>query len=105
MQLTLALLKPSPPARPPPRQALDTETRTEANNTPEAMDKLCAEGVVCVGDPEACIRTIKRWEELGIDQIMCLIQAGRIQHETAMESIRNFGKYVIPYFKQRENRR
>ena len=77
------------------------ETLTEAEITPEAMDKLCADGVVCVGDPEACIRTIKRWEELGVDQIMCLIQAGRIQHETAMESIRNFGKYVIPYFKKR----
>ena len=77
------------------------ETLTEAEITPEAMDKLCDDGVVCVGDPEHCIRTIKRWEELGVDRIMCLIQAGRIQHETAMESIKNFGKYVIPYFKKR----
>jgi alkanesulfonate monooxygenase SsuD/methylene tetrahydromethanopterin reductase-like flavin-dependent oxidoreductase (luciferase family) len=77
------------------------ETLTEAEITTEAMDKLCDDGVVCVGDPEHCIRTIKRWEELGVDQIMCLIQAGRIKHEQALESIKNFGKYVIPYFKKR----
>jgi alkanesulfonate monooxygenase SsuD/methylene tetrahydromethanopterin reductase-like flavin-dependent oxidoreductase (luciferase family) len=77
------------------------ETLTEAEITPEAMDKLCDDGVVCVGDPEHCIRTIKRWEELGVDQIMCLIQAGRITHQQALESIKNFGKYVIPYFKKR----
>jgi alkanesulfonate monooxygenase SsuD/methylene tetrahydromethanopterin reductase-like flavin-dependent oxidoreductase (luciferase family) len=74
---------------------------TEHEITPEAMDKLCQDGVVCVGDPESCIRTIKRWEELGVDQIMCLVQAGRIPHALAMETIRNFGKYIIPYFKQR----
>jgi hypothetical protein len=32
MQLTLALLEPSPPARQPPRQELDAETRAEALN-------------------------------------------------------------------------
>ena len=32
MQLTLALLEPSPPARPSPSQKLDTETRAEALN-------------------------------------------------------------------------
>ena len=32
MQLTLALLEPSPPARPSPSQKLDAETRAEALN-------------------------------------------------------------------------
>jgi hypothetical protein len=32
MQLTLAFLEPSPPARPSPSQKLDAETRAEALN-------------------------------------------------------------------------
>jgi hypothetical protein len=72
--------------------------------SPEEIDKLYREGAVCVGDPESCIRTLKQWESLGVDQIMCMVQAGRIPHDKAMETIRNFGKYIIPKFKQHTDR-
>ncbi len=74
---------------------------TESEITPDEMNKLVERGTVCVGDPNRCISIIKQWEELGVDQIMCLVQAGRITHHQAMESIRLFGKYVIPYFRKR----
>jgi len=74
---------------------------TESEITPDEMKKLVQRGTVCVGDPQRCISIIKQWEELGVDQIMCLVQAGRITHDKAMESIRLFGQYVIPYFRQR----
>jgi len=76
---------------------------TESEITQEELGKLVDRGTVCVGDPEHCIRIVKQWEELGVDQIMCLVQAGRINHEQAMESIRLFGEYVIPYFKKRSS--
>ena len=73
---------------------------TEVETAPEEVQKLVDEGVVCIGDPERCINVLKRWEEAGVDQIMCLMQAGRVPHEKVMESIRMFGEHVIPYFQK-----
>lgn len=74
---------------------------TEVETPEHEVQKLVDDAVVCIGDPEACIRVLKHWEEVGVDQIMCLMQGGRIPHDKIMESIRLFGEYVIPYFKQR----
>ncbi|MCZ6707885.1 MAG: LLM class flavin-dependent oxidoreductase [Chloroflexi bacterium] len=73
----------------------------EQEAEPGEVDKLVDQAVVCIGDPEACIRVIKHWEEVGVDQIMCLMQGGRIPHDKVMESIRLFGEHVIPYFNKR----
>jgi hypothetical protein len=53
---------------------------------------------VAAGDPEYCIRKIERFQKLGVDQLICFMQAGRIPHQRIMDSIRLMGKYVIPYF-------
>ena len=63
-------------------------------------DTLCDRGVVIGGDPESCIAAIKKHEEAGADQLMILIQSETIAHEDVMESIRMFGKYVLPEFKE-----
>ena len=49
-----------------------------------------------------CIRVIKHWEEVGVDQIMLIMQTGRMPHDVITESIENFGKYVLPEFKKAE---
>jgi alkanesulfonate monooxygenase SsuD/methylene tetrahydromethanopterin reductase-like flavin-dependent oxidoreductase (luciferase family) len=74
---------------------------TEVETPSGEVDKLVAEAVVCIGDPVRCIEVIKHWEAVGVDQIMCLMQAGRIPHAKVMESIRLFGEHIIPFFKQR----
>jgi alkanesulfonate monooxygenase SsuD/methylene tetrahydromethanopterin reductase-like flavin-dependent oxidoreductase (luciferase family) len=74
---------------------------TEVETSAAEIDKMVNDAVVCIGDPERCINVIKHWESVGVDQIMCLMQAGRIPHEKVMESIRLFGKHVIPYFNKR----
>ncbi len=74
---------------------------TEVEVSPGEVDRMVDNSVVCIGDPERCIRVIKHWEEVGVDQIMCLMQAGRVPHEKVMESLRLFGEHVIPYFKKR----
>ncbi len=79
---------------------LGTDRYVPPRASPEEIDKLYREGAVCVGDPESCIRTLKKWESLGVDQIMCMVQAGRIAHDKAMATIRNFGRYIIPNFKR-----
>jgi alkanesulfonate monooxygenase SsuD/methylene tetrahydromethanopterin reductase-like flavin-dependent oxidoreductase (luciferase family) len=54
-------------------------------------------GTFCVGDPDTCIRTIKKYEEEGIDQVLCFMQFGRLPHQKIMESIKRMGRCVIPY--------
>ena len=71
------------------------EGRKEGADPNELLDN----GTFCAGDPDACIRTVERYQALGIDQLMPIFQAGRIPHEKVMSSIRLFGQHVIPQFK------
>ena len=81
------------------REKNESHRRADAN-----PEELLDNGSFCAGDPDACIRGIERYEAMDIDQIMPIFQAGRIPHEKVMQSIRLFGKYVIPYFREKEKR-
>ena len=48
---------------------------------------------------------LREFEDAGIDQIVCLSQAGRIPHEMLCSSIELFTKEVLPEFKEREQSR
>jgi alkanesulfonate monooxygenase SsuD/methylene tetrahydromethanopterin reductase-like flavin-dependent oxidoreductase (luciferase family) len=48
-----------------------------------------------VGHPSKLIEGVKAYEEIGVDQIICLVQAGKIPHEKIMQSIKLFGEEVI----------
>ena len=56
-------------------------------------------GAFALGDPDTCIKVMKGFEEAGVDQVLCLMQVGNIPHSNVMDSIKLFGKYVIPYFR------
>ena len=71
---------------------------------PPTPDQLLDGGGYCVGDPDACIQVIEEFESMGVDEIMPIFQAGRASHEEVMNSIRLFGRYVIPHFREKENR-
>ncbi len=62
------------------------------------LNGLVGDGTYCLGDPEGCIRTIRKYEEAGVDQLICFMQAGRVPHEKIMRSIQLFGEKVIPAF-------
>lgn len=79
---------------------IEAQTSTDIN--PENM---LDNGTFCGGDPDACIKTAERYEEQGIDQFLPLFQAGHIPHEKIMNSIRLFGKHVIPHFRDKEKKR
>ena len=53
-----------------------------------------------VGTPTDCIRTCRRYEEAGIDLLLCLVNPYRIAHETVMQTIELMGTEVIPEFRQ-----
>jgi alkanesulfonate monooxygenase SsuD/methylene tetrahydromethanopterin reductase-like flavin-dependent oxidoreductase (luciferase family) len=64
-----------------------------------AMTTLIENGTFCIGDPDRCTAIIRKYEAVGVDQIMCFMQAGRIPHEKIMRSIELFGTKVIPHFR------
>ena len=59
---------------------------------------LADRGVIIAGNPESCIKTIQTYEDIGVDQVMLIMQTETIPHEKVMESIELFGKEVIPAF-------
>jgi alkanesulfonate monooxygenase SsuD/methylene tetrahydromethanopterin reductase-like flavin-dependent oxidoreductase (luciferase family) len=55
--------------------------------------------MVIVGDPDECAAKARTYfDETGIDQLICQMQFGAMPHDKVMESIRLFGKHVIPQF-------
>jgi len=58
----------------------------------------------CVGTPDECIEVIENYERIGADEVMPIFQAGPATHGQVMTSLRLFGKYVIPHFKEKERR-
>jgi alkanesulfonate monooxygenase SsuD/methylene tetrahydromethanopterin reductase-like flavin-dependent oxidoreductase (luciferase family) len=62
----------------------------------ELLDDMDA---VIVGDPDRCIRKVRRYQEAGCDQLLCLMQPYRIPTDAVTRSIELFGRHVIPAFR------
>jgi hypothetical protein len=54
------------------------------------------------GTPADAIRQVEKLIAAGADEILFLVQMGTIPHEISMETIRNLGTHVIPYFRAKE---
>ncbi len=63
------------------------------------LDYLVENDMCIVGSPDTCIKQIERMQSiLMMDQLLCMMQFWPIPHQKTMNSIKLFGKYVIPYF-------
>jgi alkanesulfonate monooxygenase SsuD/methylene tetrahydromethanopterin reductase-like flavin-dependent oxidoreductase (luciferase family) len=62
------------------------------------FDVLDESDAVIVGDPERCAQKAKRYQEAGIDQLLCLMNPYCIAPDKVMRSIELFGAHVIPKF-------
>ena len=75
---------------------------------PPADDPSVAKGLpegVGVGDPDHLIRTIKRWEDIGVTGINFLLNAMEmIPQEQVLASLRLFAEEVMPQFRTAEER-
>lgn len=60
---------------------------------------LCERGGIVAGNPDTCIESVKRHEEIGVDQTILLMQCDQISHENVMGSVEMFGKEVILAFR------
>jgi alkanesulfonate monooxygenase SsuD/methylene tetrahydromethanopterin reductase-like flavin-dependent oxidoreductase (luciferase family) len=55
-----------------------------------------------IGTPEQVRGLLRRYEEVGIDQVIFVSQAGRNRHEHICESLELFAREVMPEFAERE---
>ena len=60
---------------------------------------LADRGVIIAGDPDSCAAAVQMYEDIGVDQVMMIMQTETIPHEKVMSSIELFGKEVIPRFR------
>ena len=51
-----------------------------------------------VGDPAAVRDGLARWQDVGVDELILVMQMGTVPHELVMESIRTFAEQVMPHF-------
>lgn len=51
-----------------------------------------------VGDPAAARESIARFVDVGVDELILVMQLGTVPHELIMESIRTFAEKVMPHF-------
>jgi len=74
---------------------LDKQARGDFDIT--QFDK---EDMVIVGTPEECLTKFLKYEEAGVDQVLCYTKFGYLPHEAVMKSIELLGDYVIPELKR-----
>ena len=65
----------------------------------KTMEDHMASGAFAMGNPDTIIKVLQKYQEAGVDQILCFMQMGNLAHSRIMDSIKLFGKHVIPYFK------
>ncbi|HLV20952.1 MAG TPA: LLM class flavin-dependent oxidoreductase [Polyangiaceae bacterium] len=70
----------------------ELEAARRVRNTPQ--DQL---NVLC-GDPSFARDYVQRFVELGVDELICVMQMGTVPHELVLQSIRTFGEKVLPHF-------
>jgi alkanesulfonate monooxygenase SsuD/methylene tetrahydromethanopterin reductase-like flavin-dependent oxidoreductase (luciferase family) len=90
-------------------QGYDPEAVRRAAANPERLGaRAVQQGVSglrgAVGTPEQICEYLRRYEELGVDQVVFVSQAGRNRHEDIMESLELFGSEVLPEFAERDER-
>ena len=79
------------------QRTLGDTTRQDETSSLELIEQG---GRFCIGDPDDCIRYLEQYAAMGVDEIMPLFQVGPVSHQEVMETLRLFGKYIIPHFQE-----
>jgi alkanesulfonate monooxygenase SsuD/methylene tetrahydromethanopterin reductase-like flavin-dependent oxidoreductase (luciferase family) len=62
------------------------------------------EDMIIIGTPEVCLEKILRYEEAGVDQLLCYVQFGTLPHDKVMHGLELLGTRVIPELEARGHR-
>jgi alkanesulfonate monooxygenase SsuD/methylene tetrahydromethanopterin reductase-like flavin-dependent oxidoreductase (luciferase family) len=69
------------------------------------MHHFDEQDMVILGTPEECLRKFIKYEEAGVDQVLCYVNFGYLPQDAVLESISLLGDYVIPELKAMGARR
>ena len=75
---------------------LDKQARGDFDIT--QFDK---EDMVIIGTPDECLEKFLKYDELGVDQLLCYLNFGYLPHEAVLKCIELLGKFVIPELAKR----
>jgi alkanesulfonate monooxygenase SsuD/methylene tetrahydromethanopterin reductase-like flavin-dependent oxidoreductase (luciferase family) len=64
------------------------------------MDHFDREDMVIIGTPDECLKKFLKYEEAGVDQVLCYTKFGYLPHEAVLKSLELLGDYVIPELKK-----
>ncbi|HLY83771.1 MAG TPA: LLM class flavin-dependent oxidoreductase [Acidimicrobiales bacterium] len=62
------------------------------------------EDMIIIGTPEMCLEKILRYDEAGVDQLLCYMQFGSLPHEKVMRSLELMATRIIPELEKRGHR-
>ena len=62
------------------------------------FDYMHENNLCIVGDVDTCIEKVKRYQDVGLDSLLCYHQGYGIPLDKVRRSIERFGKAVIPAF-------
>jgi hypothetical protein len=62
------------------------------------------EDMIIIGTPDMCLEKILRYEEAGVDHLLCYTQWGTLPHEKVMRGLELLGTKVIPELEARGHR-
>jgi alkanesulfonate monooxygenase SsuD/methylene tetrahydromethanopterin reductase-like flavin-dependent oxidoreductase (luciferase family) len=65
----------------------------------EFYEAFVPEDQVIIGTPDQVVQKLKRYEGIGLDHLMCMVQGGpSLPHDKIIASLRRMGEHVIPVF-------
>lgn len=68
------------------------------------VDAYAREDMIIVGEPDECLKKILRYDEAGVDHLLCYMQFGDLPPEKVLRSIELLGEHVIPELEKRGHR-
>lgn len=54
--------------------------------------------ITIVGDPTCARESVQRYKDLGVDELMLIMQLGTVPHELVLQSLKTFAEKVMPHF-------
>jgi alkanesulfonate monooxygenase SsuD/methylene tetrahydromethanopterin reductase-like flavin-dependent oxidoreductase (luciferase family) len=68
------------------------------------VERYQEEDMIILGTGEECLRKILRYEEVGVDQLLCYVQFGDLPHDKVMRNLEILAKDVMPELEARGHR-
>jgi alkanesulfonate monooxygenase SsuD/methylene tetrahydromethanopterin reductase-like flavin-dependent oxidoreductase (luciferase family) len=65
-----------------------------------SLEYLIETGACVLGTPDQAVEACRRYEEAGVDLLLCLVNPYKIPHEAVMQTIELMGTHVIPEFRR-----